>query len=291
MSAAAAATPELSEKVHNWYAELTIGRATTLVPLDDSAWALLTPEWPLSYANNGILVRRDPGAAQLISWADEVLGGAELNHRYVMAMCDLSIETIDGLAAAGYTMEPELQMVRPLTDADITPAAANVSFVDEETVRPLNERLWREEWLPTATDEAIRQLVGRRETYSRSSRFISFVVRATESPALNVANFAACCDVAVSGWATELDGVTTLGDYRKRGYGDVLVKTALSIARSHGCDYAVLTALADDWPRHWYARRGFLETGPAWVATKLIDDQGPTSTTETSQTATEQSPR
>lgn len=263
----------LSEQVHDWYAQITRGRATTLIELDSHSWGLLTPEWPRSYANNGILVRRDPGAGQLIAWADEVLGADEFTHRYVMAMCDLSPATIDGLTQAGYTMEPELQMVRPLADSDMVPPSPLVAVVDEETIRPFNARMWREEWLPTADDETVRQLVGRRATYSRSTKFISFVVRDPEA-AQDSNDFVACCDIAIKDWATELDGVTTLADHRKRGYGEILIQTALSMARSAGCDYAILTALADDWPRHWYARRGFLETGPAWVATKMLGDAG-----------------
>jgi ribosomal protein S18 acetylase RimI-like enzyme len=273
----------LSEQVHDWYAQITRGRATTLIELDSHSWGLLTPEWPRSYANNGILVRRDPGAAQLIAWAEEVLGGDEFNHRYVMAMCDLSAETVDGLTRAGYEMEPELQMVRPLNDDDIVPASPLVVVVDEETIRPFNARMWREEWLPTADDETVRQLVGRRATYSRSTDFVSFVVRDPQAAA-DSNEFVACCDIAIKDWATELDGVTTLADHRQRGYGEILIQTALSMARSSGCDHAVLTALADDWPRHWYSRRGFLETGPAWVATKILVDNDALSNTGNAST-------
>ena len=261
---------ELSEQVHDWYAQITRGRATTLIELDAAAWGLLTPEWPRSYANNGLLVRRDPGAQQLLAWSEEVLGDDRFNHRYIMAMCDLSDETKNALTDAGYQLEPELQMVRPMSDADLTAINDLVSIVDEETIRPFNARMWREEWLPTADDETIRQLVGRRATYSRSTAFISFAIRNPE-PDSTATDFVACTDIAVSGWAAEIDGVTTLAAHRKRGYGEILIQTALSISRSRGCDYTALTALADDWPRHWYARRGFLNTGPAWVATKILD--------------------
>jgi GNAT superfamily N-acetyltransferase len=202
--------------------------------------------------------------------AEELL--ADLNHRYIMAMCELSTETIDGLTAAGYLLEPELQMVRPLTDDDIRPLNPKISFVDETTIRPFNARLWREEWLPTATDETIAQLVGRRDTYTRSCEFISMAITNPETPSAGGLDFVAACDIAVRDWAAEIDGVVTVADHRGHGYGDILIETALSTARSHGCDYVALTALATDWPQHWYARRGFLNTGPAWVATKILDE-------------------
>jgi hypothetical protein len=30
----------------------------------------------------------------------------------------------------------------------------------------------------------------------------------------------------------------------------------------------VLEAFADDWPRHWYARRGFADLGRTWSVTR-----------------------
>jgi ribosomal protein S18 acetylase RimI-like enzyme len=274
MSEHVTASVELSERVHDWYALITRERATKLIEFGPDQWGLLTPEWPASYANNGVLVRQDPGSTELIALAEELL--STFNHRYIMAMCELSAETLDGLASAGYTVEPELQMVRPLTDEDIQPLDPKISFVDEETIRPFNARLWREEWLPTATDETITQLVGRRETYSRSTEFISMAIRNPDSissvePGYE---FVAACDIAVRDWAAEIDGVVTVEAHRGKGYGDILISTALSTARSHGCQYVALTALATDWPQHWYARRGFLKTGPAWVATKIDASSG-----------------
>jgi ribosomal protein S18 acetylase RimI-like enzyme len=272
MSEHLTASPELSERVHDWYATITRERATQIIEFGRGQWGLLTPEWPQSQANNGILVREDPGADRLISIAEELLGDSGFRHRYIMAMCDLSSGTRYELAAAGYSLEPELQMVRPLTDADIRPADPRLHIVDEATIRPFNARLWREEWLPSASEETIAQLVGRRETYSRSTELISLVI--TESPTssgVDPESFVATCDLAVRDWAAEIDGVATLAAHRKKGYGEILMDAALSTARSHGCDCTVLTALADDWPQHWYARRGFLNTGPAWVATRLLD--------------------
>jgi GNAT superfamily N-acetyltransferase len=270
MSEHAMASAELSERVNDWYALITRERATQIIEFGSDQWGLVTPEWPASYANNGVLVRRDPGATALIGMAEELL--ANLNHRYIMAMCELSTETIDGLTAAGYLLEPELQMVRPITDDDIRPVNPKISFVDETTIRPFNARMWREEWLPTATHETIAQLVGRRDTYTRSCEFISMAIASPESTSADGLDFVAACDLAVRDWAAEIDAVVTVADHRGHGYGDILIETALSAARSRGCDFVALTALATDWPQHWYARRGFLNTGPAWVATKILDE-------------------
>ena len=47
---------------------------------------------------------------------------------------------------------------------------------------------------------------------------------------------------------------------RRRGRLCPLVLLLLS-----GCDLVVLEAAGDDWPRHWYARRGFEEIGRTWA--------------------------
>ena len=84
---------DLGERIADWYAELTWRRGSTLVQPDDRTWVLLSPEWPRSYANNGILVRADPGGESLLAWGEELLGGAGLEHRHVFALCDLSEQT------------------------------------------------------------------------------------------------------------------------------------------------------------------------------------------------------
>jgi ribosomal protein S18 acetylase RimI-like enzyme len=51
---------------------------------------------------------------------------------------------------------------------------------------------------------------------------------------------------------------------RGRGYGDAVLARVLAGAAEAGCDLVVLEAAADDWPRHWYARRGFEVVGSTW---------------------------
>jgi GNAT superfamily N-acetyltransferase len=60
--------------------------------------------------------------------------------------------------------------------------------------------------------------------------------------------------------------VLTDPDARGRGYADAVLARALDLAAAAGCDLVVLEAAAADWPRHWYARRGFEELGSIWWA-------------------------
>lgn len=255
----------LGERVADWYAEQLRRRATSVVELDEAAWAIFTPEWPRSYAGNGILVRRDPGADALLAWGEEQLGSAGLDHRYVMAFCDLSQDTRDGLEAAGFELEPEMFMARPTSLGLLhAPTAIHVEVLEPDDARTLTERLWREVWSPSYDDETVRQLAGRADVSTRSGPVVTFVVRdpATGEPVSRL-------DVGVMGDVAEVDAVVTFPAYRGHGHADALLAAGIAEIASRGCDLAVLTALPGDWPWQWYARRGFAKVGDSWIATRV----------------------
>jgi len=256
---------DLGDRVADWYAEQLRRRATTTVELAAGVWSLSTPEWPRSYAGNGLLVRRDPGAAALLAWGDEQLGGAGLDHRYVMAFCDLSDDTRTGLAEAGFSLEPEIFMARPTALGLLhAPTAIHVEVLPPDEARALTERLWREVWNPSFDEETVRQLAGRADTSVRSGPVITFVVRdpASGEPVSRL-------DVGVMGDTSEIDAVVTFPDYRGHGHADALLATGIAEIASRGCDLAVLTAIPGDWPCTWYARRGFSKVGNCWIATRV----------------------
>jgi GNAT superfamily N-acetyltransferase len=68
----------------------------------------------------------------------------------------------------------------------------------------------------------------------------------------------------VDGGTAAVDSVLTDPDFRGQGHADAIVGRALDVAAAIGCDLVVLEAAADDWPRHWYARRGFEVVGSMW---------------------------
>ena len=48
---------------------------------------------------------------------------------------------------------------------------------------------------------------------------------------------------------------------RGQGHGRALVGDAIRRARAAGCDLIWLLSRADDWPRRWYERMGFVDVG------------------------------
>ena len=250
------------DKARAWYAATLGLRATTVTRYGPSAWGVRTPRWPASYAHNALVLTADPGAGQTIAWADEALAG--LAHRQVMALCPLSAATLDGLAAAGYELQPEVLMARPAASEPL-PVAPGVVVepIDPYSVQlqQLQARLWHEEWLPSADDETVAQLVDRRSELDRAGAAASLVVRAGGDPV-------ACLDVTVRDGVAELDGLATLLPYRGRAYGLALMGAGVEHARNAGVDMVVFTALLHDWPREWYERLGFTTLGPATEATR-----------------------
>ncbi|MCM3523450.1 N-acetyltransferase, partial [Curtobacterium sp. P97] len=72
----------------------------------------------------------------------------------------------------------------------------------------------------------------------------------------------------VDGATAAVESVLTAPAHRGRGLGDAVLDRLLVEAGRAGCDLAVLEADAGDWPRRWYARRGFVDVGVTRTATR-----------------------
>jgi GNAT superfamily N-acetyltransferase len=90
------------------------------------------------------------------------------------------------------------------------------------------------------------------------------VVAVTDVVVRNQERVVASAQIRIDGATAAVDSVMTDPEVRGRGYGDRVLATALDLAHEAGCDLVVLEAAASDWPRHWYARRGFAVVGSVW---------------------------
>lgn len=250
------------DQAADWYSDIRRARAEQVRELAPGVWALLSPEHANSFVHNTLLVRRDPGGEQLVAWADDVLGGAGLEHRHVILQCVVAPSTAAALSEAGYVLEPEVVMSRPSSLGPMTTAAGvAVERVAPDALADFEARLWREEWLPGIGDAELADLISRRSTMDVAGPYLTFVVR-------DGSTIVAAADMAVRGEAAEIDGVATWPEHRGRGYGDALVAACVDEALARGLEHLHLEALVEDWPREWYARRGWVELGPFTSATR-----------------------
>jgi GNAT superfamily N-acetyltransferase len=120
------------------------------------------------------------------------------------------------------------------------------------------DAMWQRD-LPGVTDVAIAQLSDRYRLEEAAVDLRYLAVRRGDA-------VVACCLLKIDGATAVLDALHTEPEHRRRGHADALLTRALALAADAGCDLAVLTAAAEEWPREWYARRGFREVGESWSA-------------------------
>ncbi|MGY1844261.1 DUF952 domain-containing protein [Modestobacter sp. SYSU DS0875] len=165
------------------------------------------------------------------------------------------------LSRRGWDVSPTVVMARRAP----FPARADgpTEAVAQELVHEFWARSWRRELagsgLPLA--EVVAQLVGREHRNDRVVQVTDLVVRES-------GRVLAAAQLRVDGATAAVDAVATDPAARRRGYADALLAAALGRAGAAGCDLVVLDAAALDWPRQWYARRGFDVVGRAWEAVR-----------------------
>ena len=106
-------------------------------------------------------------------------------------------------------------------------------------------------------DEVVAQLVGREHLTGTVVAVRDVVVR-------EAGRVVAAAQLRIDGATASVESVMTDPAARGRGHGDAVLARALGLAAGAGCDLVVLEADAGDWPRHWYARRGFRAVGSQW---------------------------
>jgi GNAT superfamily N-acetyltransferase len=245
----------------SWYATTSALRVDEARRLGPGAWALRTPAWSRSFVHNALLLTGDPGPEVVLAWSEQACAG--LSHRHVSAYCQLSMATLESLAANCYQVQPEIVMGRTVAAGPIrAPHEVQVLAVpaDDPRLDLLQARFWHEDWLPEADEATVGELVGRRSEMGRAGTVTSVIV-------LDGGEAVASLDVCVRGDIAELDALATLASHRGRGYATALFAAGIDLAEQAGAELVLLTALADDWPRHWYTRLGWQDLGPVTEAT------------------------
>ncbi len=165
-----------------------------------------------------------------------------------------------GLASRGWTAVELVVMAR--SPAAPLPGGDRAEVVSVGDAAAFREAGWRRDLPADLPDreEVVAQLVGREALLEPVAAVSEVVVRED-------GRVVAAGQLRVDGATAGLEAVATEPAARGRGHGDAVLARALAEAGAAGCDLVVLEAVTDDWPRHWYARRGFAVVGSTWEAT------------------------
>ena len=220
--------------------------------------ALVDPAFPHSRDDTRLLLTDAVDADAVESLTAKVAADAGWPARAATLLHAEAGPVADELARRGWEVSPSLVMARWGPFAPVGGGLAEV--VPQAAVHPLWERSWRRELAVTgsALDEVVAQLVGREHRNDRVVQVTDLAVRADVGAAPEVV---ATLQVRMDGATASVESVLTDPRARRRGYADALLTAALHRAGAAGCDLVVLEAAELDWPRQWYARRGFAAVG------------------------------
>ncbi|TNM30774.1 GNAT family N-acetyltransferase [Streptomyces sedi] len=212
---------------------------------------------PHSRVDNQLFVERPlPDPAALPALADRALAG--LPYRLVTVFDEGTGEAAIGpFTAAGYEHTAELLMVHRGPVPAPRPGGPRAGTVELAALRGPLARRWRG-FLPDADEEAVRQLVERRDVRRGGAETVHFVGSPTGG-----GEIAAWVDLylAPAAGLAQIEDLLTAEEHLGRGHGHAVVAEALRLAEAAGCATRFLVAEADDWPRLWYARLGFTTVG------------------------------
>ncbi|MEV7540913.1 GNAT family N-acetyltransferase [Streptomyces sp. NPDC089915] len=242
--------PEL-QQINTFLSAFARRRAGRTVEVP-GGFAALDDEFALSHSNNHLVIDGATDPAALPALADRALG--HLDHRLITVLDEeLGEACAEPLLRAGYTRSTYLVMLH----GGPVPAGGGAGEVDLEDLRVPLARRWRG-YLPDAGEEVIRQLVDRREAGRRGADEVRFI--GARTPEGEVASWADLYLDRATGTA-QIEDLITSELHLGRGYADAVLATALRHAADARCGTRFLTADAEDWPRHWYERRGFSVIG------------------------------
>jgi uncharacterized protein (DUF952 family)/GNAT superfamily N-acetyltransferase len=224
-------------------------RAAAVLPIA-GGFAALDPRVAASHEHNSLWLAGAVDAAGVASDADRLLGGWARPR----AVFDRPPP-----ADLGWAVEEERVLVLgPGVPAPPAGPAAVVPVTSE-----VMAGLWRPSWhrdLPGITDGAVDDLVRREAFADAHCRIVDIAVLGSDGVPV------AGTQLRIDGATAAIEAVMTDPGARGRGYGGSLVADAVRRAREAGCDLVWLIAAAEDWPRRWYERLGFVDVGARWVA-------------------------
>jgi uncharacterized protein (DUF952 family)/ribosomal protein S18 acetylase RimI-like enzyme len=221
--------------------------------------AVLDARFPHSRDDNRLLLTTPVDAGTVEAAADAVAASAGWPHRAAELFWPGAAPVAADLAARGWETAELQLMARP---AQRLPGGDRAEVVDQRELHGFWECSWRRDLPPQPElDAVVAQLVGREHRTDA-------VVAVTDVAVREAGRVVAAGQLRVDGATAAVESVGTDPGSRGRGHADAVLARLLTIAADAGCDLVVLQADAADWPRHWYARRGFAVVGSTWDVTR-----------------------
>ncbi|MFF0557059.1 GNAT family N-acetyltransferase [Streptomyces sp. NPDC004266] len=238
-------------RVHRFLSEFHRRQAARTVGFP-GAFAVLDDAYANSRGNNHLLVDGAVDPEALPGYAEEALGHLPYRCVYVLdetvaAACRAPMER------AGYRHATTMLMAH----TGPVPEHGGAAEVDFDELREPVAASWPR-FAPQAPPEHIRDLVERRVARRRGADDVRFF--AARTPTGEVAAWVDLYMDPATGTA-QIEDLVTVEAHLGQGYAGKVLDTALREAADAGCSTRFLTAFADDWPRHWYGRKGFATIG------------------------------
>lgn len=215
--------------------------------------AILDPDVPNSRDNNRLLLTEPVDASTVEAAVSEVAGNAGWPHRTASLLWPGAEDVAATLGERGWKVEHFVLMA---CSPGQVPGDGRAEVVEQTAVHDFWERSWRQV-LPlegARLDRVVGELIAR-------ERLNDEVVAVTDVVVREGGRVMAAGQLRRDGATAAVDSVVTDPAALRRGHGDAVLARALNLAADAGCDLVVLEAAADDWPRQWYARRGFEAIG------------------------------
>jgi uncharacterized protein (DUF952 family)/ribosomal protein S18 acetylase RimI-like enzyme len=218
--------------------------------------AVIDPDYRWSREDNRLLLSDPLTADEVERVATEVAAEAGWPHRSAALRWPGAGAVAAELRPRRWQVEELLLMARP---AGPLPGGERAEVVDQAEVHEFWDRSWRSGGVAPQErlEEVVGQLVGREHRND-------LVVAVTDVVVKEDGRVVAAAQLRVDGGTAAVESVLTDPAARGRGHADALLARILTLASAAGCDLVVLEADADDWPREWYARRGFRIAGSVW---------------------------
>jgi GNAT superfamily N-acetyltransferase len=231
-------------------------RAARRVQQFDLGVAFYNDRLPRVYDANVVWVERgveDLSADGFETLAESLQGG--LGHRKLRLRGDAHSDRLAGELAARGWRAGRIVVMEYAGPHDIEPEGG-AELVDPRAVRGA-----RTDSVPGRQPDVGKQVAEYAEGLGR-------VAGGRVIAAFADGEVGAYCSLLEGEGVGEVDEVTTLDRFQRRGLGAAVVRAAIAASLSAGHDLTFILAVENDWPKDWYARLGFKTVGYRWEIDK-----------------------